>query len=110
MRSSHIVSIAPDKIDDGAGYVLLGTIGPLAYVHLAPWQEPRTVVFPNGDLTNPQTEGDGMSATIESPRPPWADEATVVYDPTPAPFRWEHFAAAHPTIAAKLTSHQWAGE
>jgi hypothetical protein len=110
MRSSHIVSIAPAKIDGGSGFVILGEIAGLAYVHFAPWQEPRTVVFPHGDLTNPQPSGDGMTATIESPRPDWADEATIVYDPTPEPFVWGEFVAAHPKIASKLTPHQWAGE
>ena len=110
MRSSHIVSIAPSKIDGGSGYVILGEVNGLAYVHLAPWQEPQTIVFPNGDLTNPQTEGDGMVAVIESPRPTWADEATVVYDPTPAPFVWAEFSDVHPALSAKLTPHQWAGE
>lgn len=110
MRSSHIVAIDPAQVHGESGYVLLGEINGLAYVHLAPWQEPQAIVFPNGDLTNPQPSGDGMQAVIESPRPAWADEAEVVYDPTPAPFVWAEFAAAHPELAAQLTPHQWAGE
>lgn len=110
MRSSHIVSIAPDNIDGGSGYVLLGEVDGLAYVHLAPWQEPRTVVFPNGDLTNPQPDGEGMQAVFESPRPSFYADATIVYDPTPAPFVWAEFAVAHPDLAASLMPHQWAGE
>lgn len=110
MRSSRIVSIAPDALTEASGFVVLGTIDGLAYVHLAPWQEPQTIVFPNGDLTNPQAEGEGMQAVVESPLQSWVEDAEVVYDPTPAPFRWEAFAAAEPDLAAVLMPHQWAGE
>jgi hypothetical protein len=110
MRSSRIVTIAPDALTEPSGFVVLGTIDELAYVHLAPWQEPRAIVFPNGDLTNPQAEGEGMQAVVESPLPSWVEDAEVVYDPTPAPFRWDEFAAAHPALADTLTPHQWAGE
>jgi hypothetical protein len=110
MHSSRIVTIAPDALTEEAGFVLLGVIDGLAYVHLAPWHEPQTVVFPNGDLTNPQPSGEGLSGVIESPLPSWATSAVVVYDPSPAPFRWDAFAAAEPDLAASLMPHQWAGE
>lgn len=110
MQSSYIASIAPDKLTDESGYVTLGTIDGLVYVHFAPWVEPQPVVFPNGDLTNPQPDGEGMQAVFESPRPSFYADATIVYDPTPAPFVWAEFAVAHPDLAASLMPHQWAGE
>ena len=123
MRSSYIATIAPDKLTEESGYILLGVIDDLAYVHFAPWREPQTVVFPNGDLTNPQPDGDGMQAVTESPHPSFADEADVLYDPTPEPFQWEDFAAEFPELAespgededgnplpSPLMPHQWAGE
>lgn len=110
MRASYIATIAPDALTDEPGYVLLGTIDGLAYVHFAPYHEPQTIVFPNGDLTNPQPEGEGMVGVVEVPRPSFAEDAVVVFDPTPAPFRWADFEAAHPDLAAGLSPHQWAGE
>lgn len=79
--ASCIATIAPQTLDDQPGYVLLGTLGGLAYVHLAP----------------------GL-------RPDWTAQATLVYDPAPAPFVWAEFATAHPDLAASLMPHQWAGE
>jgi hypothetical protein len=51
-----------------------------------------------------------MLAVQESVRPSWAEAATILYDPSPNPFRWDVFATAHPDLAATLTPHQWAGE
>jgi hypothetical protein len=110
MHSSRIVTIAPDALTEESGYVLLGTIDGEAYVHLAPWHEPQTIVFPHGDLTDPQPEGEGMQGVVESPLPSWASEAVTLYDPTPLPFRWDEFAALHPEVASVLMPHQWAGE
>lgn len=112
MRSSSIVRIAPDALTDESGYVRLGTVDGWAYVHLAPWREPQEV-----------TATWGATLIAESVRPSFADAAEVVYDPTPAPFRWADFAAAHPDLAASpgededgnplppaLMPHCWAGE
>jgi hypothetical protein len=123
MPSSCIATVDPSVLDEQAGYVLLGIVNNIAYVHLTPYCEPQTVVFPNGDLTNPQPEGDGMQGIVECPRPSWAADAVILYDPTPDPFRWTAFAAAHPELADSpgddphgnplpppLMPHQWAGE
>lgn len=110
MHSSRIVTIAPDALNEEPGYVLLGIIDGVAYVHLCPWEEPRTIVFPNGDLTNPQPEGEGMQGVVESPLPSWVAASESFYDPMPEPFRWDAFAAMHPDVASVLMPHCWAGE
>jgi hypothetical protein len=46
----------------------------------------------------------GPDASLDLP------EAEVLYDPTPQPFVWDNFAAAHPELAESLVPHQWAGE
>jgi hypothetical protein len=118
MHPSRIATIPADAVTEESGYVVLGTIDGLAYVHLAPFYDPVRVFFPNGDLTRPRVLGpdepdpdaEGMLAVQESVRPSWAADAVPVFDPSPNPFRWDDFAAAHPDLAATLTPHQWAGE
>ena len=131
MHASIIATIDPEAITEGSGYVHLGTIDGLAYVHLAPYADPVRVFFPNGDLTRPQVLGpdepdptaEGIIAIAETPRPAWAVDAVTIYDSTPEPFRWAEFADAHPELGASpgndvdgnplpsaLMPHQWAGE
>lgn len=131
MASSHIVTLSPDALTDESGGVLLGIVDGLAYVHIGPLADPVRVFFPNGDLTRPQVlapnepdpEAPGMIAIQETPRPSYLANADVLYDPTPAPFRWAEFADAFPALATSLgddpdgtplppvlTPHQWAGE
>jgi hypothetical protein len=98
MHPSMIVTIDAEALTEESGYVLLGTIDGLAYVHLAPYTDP-------------------------SSRASWIEAASVLYDPSPDPFRWAEFAAAHPDLGASLGNdvdgnplpsalmpHQWAGE
>lgn len=114
MRSSYIATVDPAVIPDEPtnGYVLLGIVDGLAYVHFAPWHEPQQVTAPWG-----------ATLIAEMVRPEWADDATIFYDPQPAPFRWADFAAQYPHLAASpgldedgeplrpaLMSHAWAGE
>ena len=118
MNPSRIVTIDAEALTEESGYVLLGIIDGLAYVHLAPYTDPVRVFFPNGDLTRPRVLGpdepdpdaEGTLAVQESVRPSWADAATILYNPSPDPFRWDVFAAAFPDLADTLTPHQWAGE
>jgi hypothetical protein len=123
MRSSYIATIAPDSLTNESGYVLLGTIDGLAYVHFSATRAPQTVVFRNGDLTNPQPDGEGMVGVFEFPRPSFEAQAEVLFDPTPLPFHWADFAAEFPELAespgddedgnplpSPLMPHQWAGE
>lgn len=95
MPSSRIVTIAPDAVPEEAGFVVLGTIDGVAYLHVAPQ--------PND--------------------PSWMADAEVLYDPTPEPFRWADFADEFPELATSpgededgaplpslLIPHQWSGE
>lgn len=123
MRSSYIATSTPDSLAEESGYVMLGTVDGLAYVHFAPETEAQQIVFPNGDLTNPQLDGEGMVGIFERSRPSFEADAKVLYDPTPEPFRWDNFADAFPALAkspvenadgqplpSPLMPHQWAGE
>jgi hypothetical protein len=115
---SRIARIPTASLTPESGYVVLGYDGTDAIVHLAPFYDPVRVFFPRGDLSRPQVLGpdepdpdaEGMLAVSECPRPSWDGYADTIYDPSPNPFRWEDFAAAHPDLAATLTPHQWAGE
>jgi hypothetical protein len=95
MPSSRIVTIAPKDVPDQAGFVLLGTIDGVAYLHVAPQPDD----------------------------PSWMADAEVLYDPTPDPFRWDDFAEEFPELAASpgtdaegaplppvLMVHSWLGE
>lgn len=98
MQSSIIVTIDAEALTEESGCVLLGIIDGLAYVHIAPYIDP-------------------------SSRPSWIEDASVLYDSSPDPFRWAEFATEYPDLGASLGNdvdgnplpsalmpHQWAGE
>jgi hypothetical protein len=136
MRPSYIVAVDPSLLADAnpSGWIPIGTVDGLTYCHVAPASEPRR--FVGATLTDGQIaytrelapDEDAPEDAIvmvvgEYPPLPWADDYTMVYDPSPEPFAWDAFAAAHPALAASsgqdedghplppaLTPHGWAGE
>jgi len=122
MRPSMIVTLPVTALPEEptAGYVVLGVVDGLAYVHLAPYAEPQEVYFRDGALS--AEPNGGQAGVLETPRPAFAEGAEVFYDPAPDAFRWDVFAAAHPDLTTeqtswlgearppKLMAHQWMGE
>lgn len=123
MRPSMIVTLPVTALPEEftAGYVVLGVVDGLAYVHLAPYAEPQEVYFRDGALS--AEPNGGQAGVLETPRPAFAEGADVFYDPAPAAFRWDVFAEAHPALAespgldaegaplpAPLMPHQWSGD
>jgi hypothetical protein len=133
MRSSHIVAVDPTALVDAqeSGWAYLGTVDGVAYCTVGRYDEPR--YFLDGVVADGQLVGQELSAaeaaeavaagaTVmvwgERPPLPWGEDYTLVFDPSPEPFRWDDFAAAHPDLAAPLDSDEpgplrplvWAGE
>jgi hypothetical protein len=136
MRSSHIVAVDPSLLADAtpSEWVPLGTVDGLTYCHVAPASEPRR--FVGATITDGQIaytrelapdedapEGETVMVVGEQAPLPWGEDFTLVYDPTPEPFKWEDFAAEFPELAespgenedgnplpSPLMPHQWAGE
>jgi len=132
MRSSHIVAVDPATLVDASenGWAYLGTIDNVAYCTVGRTTKVIRLLYTGtGNMLDPNNyielaEGEEVpkDATIavrnERGPLPWGLDFTLIYDPTPEPFRWDDFAAAHPDLAAPLDSEEpgplrplvWAGE
>jgi hypothetical protein len=124
MRASHVVAVDPATLVDAEpnGWVSLGEVDGVAYCHVGRTAPVVRMLWSGaGDMMDPATYtplADGEDAPADAIVAvrggrvdlPWGDAFDLVFDPSPAPFAWEDFAAAHPTLAGQLRPHQWAGE
>lgn len=123
IRSSYVVAVDSALVVDGtpAGTVALGVVDGLAYLHVQPTVAPRRFVgamLADGEIRyerelapgEPEPDEGFVLVVGEPVSLPWRDDVALVYDPTPSPFAWDEFAAAHPEIAGQCVPHAWANE
>jgi hypothetical protein len=126
MRPSRIIAVDPKYLTEHTpnGWVCLGQVDGLAYIHEAPQRKERIFLYKgDGNMVDVASyveiesrdqagPDDVLMIVGETGIPPWAtDEGLrVIHDSAPDAFTWEAFEKAQPDLAAVLTPHQWSGE